>query len=372
MSDNPIFVTRPYLPPIEEFLPYLQKIWQDRVLTNNGPFHQQLERDLCEYLGVEHISLFANGTLALLIALKVLKVSGEVITTPFSFPATTHALDWLGIRPNFVDIDPKNFNIDADKIEASITDQTSAILPVHVYGQPCNVKRLKEIAENFNLKVIYDAAHAFGVKLNDTSLLNCGDLSILSFHATKVFNTFEGGAIVCSDPKIKQEIDCLKNFGIVDDTTVISSGINAKLSEVQAALGLVQLQHMEKVIDSRAKIDAAYRQKLEGINGIHCIECAREIVQNYAYFPIIVEPSYPLSRDQLYQHLKDFGVHARRYFYPLISEMPMYAKIISANPDNLPIAKKVADQVLCLPIFPDLRHDQVMKICDLIINLDDI
>jgi dTDP-4-amino-4,6-dideoxygalactose transaminase len=351
---KPIFVTQPHLPPLEEFVPYLEQIWQNKVLTNGGPFHQQLEQALCEYLGVEHIALFTNGTLALVTALQTLRITGEVITTPYSFVATSHSLLWNGIKPVFVDIDPKTLNIDPAKIEAAITPQTTAIMPVHCYGHPCDVEAIQRIADNYNLKVIYDAAHAFGVQDAGGSILRHGDLSVLSFHATKVFNTFEGGAIVCPDAKTKVRIDQLKNFGHVGETTVVAPGINGKMSEFNAALGLLQLKYIDNALARRRGIDAAYRERLKSVKGIRCLPDAGEKVANHSYFPILVGPEYPISRDDLYQRLKDHGVHPRRYFYPLISEFPMYRGLPSSSRSNLPHASVAADQVLCLPIYPDL------------------
>jgi|APTNR8051073442_1049403.scaffolds.fasta_scaffold03006_5 dTDP-4-amino-4,6-dideoxygalactose transaminase len=352
-------VTQPYLPPLEEFIPYLQQIWESRKLTNNGPFHQQFEAALQDYLGVKHISLFANGTLALVVALQALRITGEVITTPFSFVATTHALHWNGIEPVFVDIDPETLNLDPNRIEAAITPRTTAILPVHVYGNPCDLDAIERIADTYGLKVIYDAAHAFGVKRNGISILNAGDLSILSFHATKVFNTFEGGAIVCHDEKTKHRIDFLKNFGFADEVTVVAPGINAKMNEVQAAFGLVQLKHLPEVLSRRAEIDRCYREALVDVPGIRLHKVADDVVWNQAYFPILVEPLYPLSRDDLYSFMRTHNIHVRRYFYPLISQFPTYRGLRSSARENLPVSKRITEQVLCLPIFSDLaRFDQ--------------
>ncbi|AJE98124.1 DegT/DnrJ/EryC1/StrS family aminotransferase [Pandoraea apista] len=366
MNKKPIYVTQPYLPPLNEFLPYLEEIWENKTLTNGGPFHQRLEKALSEYLGVDHIALFSNGTLGLITALQALRVTGEVITTPYSFVATAHSLMWHGNKPVFVDVEPDTLNIDPRKIEAAITPQTTAIMPVHCYGNPCDVGAIQTIADNYNLKVIYDAAHAFGVKLNGESLLCHGDLSVLSFHATKVFNTFEGGAIVCPDAKTKRRIDQLKNFGFVDEVTVVAPGINAKMSEVNAAFGLLQLQHIEGVMTRRAEIDAKYRKALGEIEGIHCLGHANNQTPNHSYFPILVTSKYPLSRDALYQRLKDNGINARRYFYPLISDFPMYRGLPSAARGNLPVAAQAADQVMCLPIYPALTDDQVMDVVDVI------
>lgn len=349
-----IYVTQPFLPPLEEFVPYLEQIWANKVLTNGGPFHQQLELALCEYLGVEHIALFTNGTIALVTALQALRVTGEVITTPYSFVATSHSLLWNGIKPVFVDIDPSTLNLDPGKIEAAITPQTTAIMPVHCYGHPCDVEAIQKIADNYNLKVIYDAAHAFGVRDAGGSVLKQGDLSVLSFHATKVFNTFEGGAIVCPDAKTKVRIDQLKNFGHVGEVTVVAPGINGKMSEFNAALGLLQLKYIDQALARRKLIDAAYRERFTGLKGIHCLSDAGEKVANYSYFPILIGADYPISRDDLYQKLKDQGIHPRRYFYPLISDFPMYRGLPSAHRENLPAATVAARQVLCLPIYPDL------------------
>ena len=354
MNNKPIFVTQPFLPDLKEFIPLLEKIWENKILTNCGPFHQQLEQALCEYLGVKYVSLFTNGTLGLITALQALRITGEVITTPYSFVATAHSLLWHGNKPVFVDIEPGTLNIDPAKIEAAITPQTTAIMPVHCYGNPCDVEAIQKIADNYNLRVIYDAAHAFGVECHCGSVLNHGDLSVLSFHATKVFNTFEGGAIICPDAKTKQRIDHLKNFGFVDEITVVAPGINAKMSEVNAAFGLLQLKHMPQVMQRRGEIDAIYRQQLAGVKGIHCIPTAGQTVSNHSYFPILVQPDYPLSRDGLYQKLKDQGINTRRYFYPLISDFPMYRGLPSAARSNLPVAAAAAEKVLCLPIYPNL------------------
>jgi|ERR1039458_8661137 dTDP-4-amino-4,6-dideoxygalactose transaminase len=368
MSDKKIYVTQPSLPPLEEFIPYLQQIWDSKILTNGGPFHQQLEQVLCDYLGVKHIALFTNGTIALVTALQVLRITGEVITTPYSFVATSHSLLWNGIEPVFVDIDPLTLNLDPDKIEAAITPQTTAIMPVHCYGHPCDVVRIRKIADTYGLKVIYDAAHAFGVQLHSGSVLDHGDLSVLSFHATKVFNTFEGGAIVCPDAKTKQRIDHLKNFGFVDEVTVVAPGINGKMSEFNAALGLLQLKSIDEALAKRKAIDARYREALAAVRGIHCLQDAGEQVANYAYFPILVQPEYPLSREALYQKLRDNGIYARRYFYPLISDFPMYRGLPSAVQSNLPVASKAASEVICLPIYPGLSNEQVDFILELIVG----
>lgn len=364
--DERIYVTQPHLAPLEEFIPYLQQIWDSKVLTNGGPFHQQFEAALCKYLGVRHLALFTNGTLALLTALQALRVTGEVITTPYSFVATAHSLVWNGIKPVFVDVDPETLNLDPAKIEAAITPQTTAIMPVHCYGKPCNVEAIQKIADNYNLKVIYDAAHAFGVQTDAGSVLEHGDLAVLSFHATKVFNTFEGGAIICQDAKTKQRIDHLKNFGFVDEVTVVASGINGKMSEINAAFGLLQLQHIDEALARRAQIDAIYRERLRDVRGIRCLPKAGEKVANHSYFPILVGPEYPLSRDALYQKFRDHDIYARRYFYPLISDFPIYRGLPSARLENLPVAHAAAQQVLCLPIFPALTDGALDRIIGLI------
>ncbi|WP_322090257.1 DegT/DnrJ/EryC1/StrS family aminotransferase [Burkholderia cenocepacia] len=361
-----IYVTQPHLPPLDEFLPYLQQIWDSRVLTNGGPFHQQFERALCEYLGVSHLSLFANGTLALVTALQALRITGEVITTPYSFVATAHSLLWNGIKPVFVDVEPDSLNLDPAKIEAAITPQTSAILPVHCYGRPCNIDAIQKIADNYNLRVIYDAAHAFGVRTHEGSLLRHGDLSVVSFHATKVFNTFEGGAIICPDLKTKQRIDHLKNFGFVDEVTVVAPGINGKMSEVNAAFGMLQLKHIDDALSRRKAIDARYRELLRDIPGIRCVNDAPDYTANHAYFPILVESDYPLGRDELYTAFRENNIWARRYFHPLISDFPMYRGLPSANRANLPVAAEAARKVLCLPMYPMLTEHDLRRIVDVI------
>lgn len=362
MKNAPLLVTQPYLPPLEEFIPYLEMIWQSKTLTNGGPMHRLLEAELCAYLGVKHISLFANGTLALVTALQALRITGEVITTPFSFVAGAHALRWNGIKPVFVDIDPVSMNLDPQRIEAAITPQTTAIMPVHCYGNPCDVAAIQRIADNYNLKVIYDAAHAFGVTAQGQSILNHGDLSILSFHATKVFNTFEGGAIVSPDLKTKQHIDHLKNFGFVDEVTVVATGINGKMSEVNASFGLLQLKHLGRAISRRRRIDELYRERLADIPGIRCVEPTGQDIANHSYFPILVEPEYPLSRDQLYDSMKAQDVRGRRYFFPLISSFPMYRGLPSASPENLPVATRLASQVICLPLYPAMTDHDVDRV----------
>lgn len=368
--DHPIYVTQPSLPDLEEFIPYLRQIWESKILTNNGPFHQQLEKELAEFLGVPYVSLFANGTLALVTALQVLRITGEVITTPFSFVATTHSLWWNNIKPVFVDIEPEFCNIDPDKIEAAITSKTTAIMPVHVYGNPCRVERIKEIADTYGLKVIYDAAHTFGAKYSGKSICSYGDLSVLSFHATKVFNTLEGGAIISHDEATKKRIDNLKNFGFVNETTVVAPGINSKMNEVQAALGLVQLKHHHENIEKRKNIAKIYRQRLNDISGIACLPEPEKTESNYAYFPILIdEQLYGISRDQLYEKLKENGIFGRRYFYPLISDFSMYKSLDSAKPSNLSVAKSIAEKVICLPLYSHLATETIVDICNLIYNV---
>ncbi len=367
--DRNIYVTKPYLPPLDEFMPYLQEIWSTRNLTNGGPFHQHLEESLCAYLGVKHISLFTNGTVALVTALQALRISGEVITTPYSFVATSHSLLWNNIKPVFVDIDPHTFNLDANLIESAITPNTTAILPVHCYGVPCDVQAIKKIADNYNLKVIYDAAHAFGVKKNQESLLSFGDLSVLSFHATKVFNTFEGGAIVSPDEATKRRIDHLKNFGFVDETTVVAPGINGKMSEINAAMGLLQLKYVDKVISDREKIAEGYRLGLSDIKGVVLPNIDADTRHNYSYYPILIDDNYRMSRDDLFQLLRDNDIYARRYFYPLISDFPMYRGMPSAKLDNLQVAKRTSNQILCLPIYPEMESNVQDKIIELIKNI---
>ena len=361
-------VTQPYLPPLAEFQPYLEEIWERKWVTNNGVFHQRLEAALCDYLGVEHLSLFSNGTLALITALQALKITGEVITTPFSFVATTHALHWNGIKPVFVDIDPVSMNLDPTKIEAAITPQTTAILPVHVYGNPCDVERIDSIADTYGLRVIYDAAHAFGVRVRDRSVLDFGDMSVLSFHGTKVFNTFEGGAIVCRDAKMKRRIDNLKNFGFVDEVTVVAPGINGKMNEVQAAFGLLQLQHMEQVAIGRARIDARYREAFADVPGLVLHDVPSHCTRNHAYFPVRVSGEFPIDRDGLYDALRASNVAARRYFYPLISEFPTYRGLPSSAPHNLPVASAASRQVLCLPLYPSLDAGDQDRIIDVVLG----
>lgn len=366
---NKITVTQPYLPPLEEFIPYLQQIWDNKWLTNNGNMHKELERQLKEYLKVNELSLFTNGTLPLMTALQALRITGEVITTPYSFVATTHSLWWNGIKPVFVDIEEDTYNIDPEKIERAITPRTTAIMPVHVYGKPCNVDAIQDIADKYGLKVIYDAAHAFGVEVNGKSILEAGDMSTLSFHATKTYNTAEGGALVCKDAITKQRIDYLKNFGFAGETEVVAPGINAKMDEIRSALGLLNLKYVDEAIDSRRKAAVAYRELLAGIPGIKYMEDMPNVRHNYSYFPIFVDSKqFGMTRDQLYQKLRDNGVLGRRYFYPLISEFSTYRGLDSANYDNLRVAHKAADSVICLPMHHELSENDVERIVDIIRN----
>ncbi len=366
--NKPIYVTQPSLPELEELLPYLQEIWKHKILTNNGPFHKLFENELAAFLQVPYLSLMANGTLALLTALKALHITGDVITTPYSFVATAHSLLWNNINPVFVDVDPVFGNLNPEKIEAAITKATTAILPVHTYGNPCEIEKINTIASAHQLKVIYDAAHSFGVLHLGKSIANYGDVSVLSFHATKVFNTLEGGAIICHDASTKKQIDYLKNFGFADETTVMMPGINSKMNEVQAALGLVQLNHVKENILKRQQVATRYTQLLTDIKGLRLMpSAADDTVANYAYFPIFVdEPNYGCSRDSLYEKLKAQNIFARRYFFPLISEFSMYQQLPTSNKENLQEAHKLANSVLCLPIYPELEEQTIVTICNLI------
>ncbi|WP_323696666.1 DegT/DnrJ/EryC1/StrS family aminotransferase [Thiorhodovibrio litoralis] len=362
-AQAPILVTRPFLPPLEETTKMLSGIWESRCLTNNGPMHQQFEQALSAYLGVPYISLFANGTLALVTALQALRVTGEVITTPYSFAATTHALWWNNIKPVFVDIEPGYCHLDPERIESAITPQTTGLLPVHVYGHPAPVEAYQTIADRYGLTLLYDAAHAFGVRQQGISVLTHGDLSILSFHATKVLHTFEGGAIICHDKRTKTRIDFLKNFGFADETVVVAPGINAKLNEFQAGLGLLQLKHIEPAIAARRALAERYRALLADIPGISCLHPAPEVDYNEAYFPIFIDAvAYGHSRDAVYEHLKSYNYFGRRYFYPLIASFSAYRNLPSAAPANLPMAHAKAEQVLCLPIYPELEMVHVENI----------
>ncbi|MFT5592932.1 MAG: dTDP-4-amino-4,6-dideoxygalactose transaminase [Oceanicoccus sp.] len=366
MSKSPIYVTQPTLPPLDEFIPYLEKIWESKILSNNGPMHQQLEKELADYLGVKYVALFNNGTNALLTALQALELSGEVITTPYSFIATANSIVWNGLTPVFVDIDPVSLNLDPSKIEAAITDKTTAIMPVHCYGNSCDVNAIKTIADKHGLKVLYDAAHAFAVNDAGGSILNHGDLSVLSFHATKVFNTLEGGAVICHDEEMKARIDKLKNFGIVDEVTITDAGINGKMSEVNAAFGLLQLKHVDEALLKRKIIDELYREKLIGIKGLTVVDKVEGLECNYSYFPILIEDDYQLSRDELNEKLKSENIFARRYFYPLISDAEPFKEYSSADTNNLKVSNNIADKVLCLPLYPSLEERSIQRIIDCI------
>ena len=369
MNKDIITVTSPLLPNLDEFTESLKEIWESKWITNNGQFHQKLEAALAEYLKVPYVSLFTNGTLPLLTALQALRITGEVITTPYSFVATTHALWWNGIKPVFVDIDPSTGNIDPQKIEAAITPRTTAILPVHVYGKPCDTEAIQAIADKYGLKVIYDAAHAFGVEVNGESLLNAGDMSTLSFHATKVFNTIEGGAMVMHDEKTKQRIDYLKNFGFANEIEVVGPGINSKMDEVRSAYGLLNLKQVDAAIAARQKVAVAYREALRNVDGISFWDDMPGVRHNYSYFPIFVDAKkYGMTRDELYMKMKDQGVWGRRYFYPLISEFSTYRGLESSRPENLPNAHMMADTVICLPMHHALREEEINRIIDCIIR----
>ena len=366
-AEEKITVTQPFLPPLSEVNGFLEKIWESKWLTNYANFHKEFEKALADFLGAPYVALFTNGTLALLVALQVLKITGEAITTPYSFVATTHALWWNNIRPVFVDIEPCHCNLDPDKVESAITPQTTAIMPVHVYGHPCQVSRLQEIADIYGLHLIYDAAHAFGVRSGGQSIANFGDLSVLSFHATKVFNTFEGGAIICHDSRTRKRIRYLKNFGFAGETTVVAPGINAKMNEFQAGMGILQLKYFDHVVEKRKAITARYKELLQAIDGISFLEPEPKVDYNYAYFPVFVDSGqYGRTRDELYEHLKTYNYFGRRYFYPLISSFNMYKSLPSATAENLPVASRIADQVLCLPIYPALELGHVANIAGLI------
>lgn len=369
MDNKIITVTSPLLPDLDEFNALLKEIWASKWITNNGSFHKQLEKELAAYLKVPYISLFTNGTLPLITALQALRITGEVITTPYSFVATTHSLWWNGIKPVFVDIDPATGNMDPEKIEAAITPKTTAIMPVHVYGKPCNTKRIKEIADTYGLKVIYDAAHAFGVEVNGESVLNAGDMSTLSFHATKVYNTVEGGALVMHDAETKKRIDYLKNFGFANEVTVVGPGINSKMGEIRAAYGLLNLRQVDAAIEARHKVAIKYREALRGVEGITFFDDMPGVKHNYSYFPIFVDAEkYGMTRDELYFKMKEQNVLGRRYFYPLISEFSTYRGLESARPDNLPNAHKMANTVICLPMHHALSDEDVNRVIEQIVK----
>ena len=364
-----ITVTSPLLPPLEEFIPYLEEIWKSKWITNNGQFHRQLETALTEYLGVKYVSLFTNGTLPLITALQAMHIKGEVITTPYSFVATTHALWWNGIKPVFVDIDPETCNLDPEKIEAAITEKTTAIMPVHCYGVPCDTEKIQAIADKHGLKVIYDAAHAFGVQVNGESILKAGDMSTLSFHATKVFNTVEGGALVCHDAETKRQIDFLKNFGFNGETKVVAPGINSKMDEIRSAYGLLNLKQVDAAIEARHKVADYYRNALRTMKGVKVFEDIPGVRHNYAYFPILIDAKeYGMTRDELYFKMKEKNVLGRRYFYPLISTFDTYKGLESSNPSNLPVATRIADEVICLPMYYGLTEEDLERVVKCIVK----
>lgn len=369
MNEKQITVTAPLLPNLDEFNELLKEIWNSKWITNNGTFHQQLEKELAEYLKVPYISLFTNGTLPLLTALQALRVTGEVITTPYSFVATTHSIWWNGCKPVFVDIDPATGNIDPEAIEAAITNKTTAIMPVHVYGKPCDVKRIQEIADRCGLKVIYDAAHAFGVEVDGESILNAGDMSTLSFHATKVYNTLEGGAMVMHDAETKKRIDFLKNFGFAGETSVVAPGINSKVDEVRAAYGILNLRQVDAAIEARHQVAIKYREALRPVEGITFMEDMPGVKHNYSYFPIFVDAEkYGMTRDELYEKMRSHNVLGRRYFYPLISTFSTYRGLPSAAPENLPNAHKMADSIICLPMHHELSGEDMNRVLELIVK----
>lgn len=363
MDKKQITVTSPLLPDLDEFNSLLKEIWSSKWITNNGRFHKLLEQELASYLKVPYISLFTNGTLPLITALQAMRITGEVITTPYSFVATTHSLWWNGIKPVFVDIDPVTCNLDPNKIEAAITSRTTAIMPVHCYGQPCDTVAIQNIADKYGLKVIYDAAHAFGVEIAGESLLNAGDMSTLSFHATKVYNTIEGGALITHDEKAKKRIDYLKNFGFADEVTVVAPGINSKMDEIRAAYGLLNLKQVDASIEARHKVADKYRVALKDVEGIRLLDDVPDVKHNYSYFPIFVdEEKYGMSRDELYFKMKGHNVLGRRYFYPLISQFPTYRGLESSSSHNLPVATKIANSVICLPMHHALTDEDIQRV----------
>ena len=364
--NNRINVTSPLLPPLSEFIPYLENIWESKWLTNDGDYHKKLENALAEYLKVEHISLFTNGTLPLMTALQSMRINGEVITTPYSFAATAHSLVWNGIEPVFVDVDEWG-NINPDCIERAISPKTSAVLAVHVYGNPCNTQKIKETADRYGLKIIYDAAHCFGVEINGKSVLEHGDMATISFHATKIFNTFEGGGVVCRSKTEKERIGYLKNFGFFGETEIVMPGINGKMDEIRSAFGLLNLKYIDKAIEHRKECALKYREKLSDVKGVSFFSDIEGVKHNYAYFPIFVDKSkYGISRDELYEKLKEYNIFARRYFYPLISNFLPYRNLKSSSIKNLPNAAKMAQQVICLPIYADLDLKDVERVAAII------
>lgn len=368
-TNDAILVTSPLLPKFDEFQAFLKEIWDSKWVTNNGNFHKRLEVALCEYLKVPYISLFTNGTLPLLTALQALHITGEVITTPYSFVATTHAIWWNGCKPVFVDIDPANCGLDPDKIEAAITPRTTAIMPVHCYGKPCDTERVQAIADKYGLKVIYDAAHAFGVKVNGESVLKQGDMSTLSFHATKVYNTAEGGALIVKDAETKKRVDYLKNFGFAGETEVVAPGINSKMDEIRAAYGLLNLKQVDEAIEKRHQVAIRYRDALRNVSGLRFFDDMPNVRHNYSYFPIFVNAEeYGMTRDELYFKMQEQGVYVRRYFYPLISTFSTYRGMESARPENLPNATRIANEVICLPMHHGLSEEDMDRVLDILIR----
>ena len=364
-----ITVTTPLLPDLDEFHSMLKEIWDSKWITNNGQFHKQLEAALCEYLKVPYVSLFTNGTLPLLTALQALRITGEVITTPYSFVATTHSIWWNGCKPVFVDIEESTCGMDPERIEAAITPKTTAIMPVHCYGKPVNMEAIQAIADKYGLKVIYDAAHAFGVEVDGKSVLMQGDMATLSFHATKVFNTLEGGALVVHDEKTKQRIDYLKNFGFAGETEVVAPGINSKMDEVRAAYGLLNLRQVDEAIEKRRQVAVRYREALRNVPGIRFFDDMPGVKHNYSYFPIFVNAEeYGMTRDELYFKMKEQGILGRRYFYPLISTFSTYRGFPSAAPENLPVATRVANEVICLPMHHELSEQDINRILEQIVR----
>ena len=369
MNQKVITVTAPLLPDLEDFSNLLKEIWESKWITNNGRFHQQLEKELAEYLKVPFLSLFTNGTLPLITALQAMDVKGEVITTPYSFVATTHSIWWNGLKPVFVDIEPSTCNIDPAKIEAAITPQTTAIMPVHCYGKPCDTKAIQDIADRYGLKVIYDAAHAFGVDVDGESLLNAGDMSTLSFHATKVYNTIEGGALVMKDEETKRKIDFLKNFGFKNEVEVVAPGINSKMDEMRSAYGILALRQVGEAIEARQRVAMQYRNALKNVPGVRFFEDMPGVRHNYSYFPVFINAEeYGMTRDQLYFKLKEANVLGRRYFYPLISTFELYRTLPSSAAENLPVATRIADEVICLPMHHELSESDVERVLDIMMK----
>jgi dTDP-4-amino-4,6-dideoxygalactose transaminase len=364
-----ITVTSPMLPDLDEFHVLLKEIWDGKWITNGGQFHEQLEEALCKYLGVKYLSLFTNGTLPLITALQAMHITGEVITTPYSFVATTHALWWNGIKPVFVDIDPSNCGIDPKKIESAISPRTTAIMPVHCYGKPCDTVRIQAIADKYGLKVIYDAAHCFGVEVDGESILKHGDMSTMSFHATKVYNTAEGGALIVKDAETKKRVDYLKNFGFAGETEVVAPGINSKMDEIRAAYGLLNLKQVDEAIEKRHQVAIRYREALRNVNGVRFFDDMPGVRHNYSYFPIFINAEeYGMTRDELYFKMKEQGVSGRRYFYPLISTFSTYCGLPSAAPENLPNATRIANEVICLPMHHGLSEEDIDRVLEILIK----